>query len=144
MLPAYCEYRPPAGLEPLVACLREIAPPTDVVLRPAAVGAILGLPASGVRDQDVTLALVWGEQGTKLQGALARVVYVAAELGVSGRQLHRRVLAAVGYGPKMLARVARLWRLVALPEDALASCRPAAAVKTGNWEASNWLTSLAS
>jgi hypothetical protein len=31
MLPAHCEYRPPVGLEPLVACLRENAPPTDVV-----------------------------------------------------------------------------------------------------------------
>jgi methylphosphotriester-DNA--protein-cysteine methyltransferase len=31
------------------------------------------------------------------------------------------MLAAVGYGPKMLARVARLRRLVALSGDALAS-----------------------
>jgi methylphosphotriester-DNA--protein-cysteine methyltransferase len=36
-------------------------------------------------------------------------------------QLHRRMLAAVGYGPKMLARVARLRRLVALAEASLAS-----------------------
>jgi methylphosphotriester-DNA--protein-cysteine methyltransferase len=51
----------------------------------------------------------------------ARVAGVAAELGVSERQLHRRTLAAVGYGPKMLARVARLRRLMALPGDPLAA-----------------------
>jgi methylphosphotriester-DNA--protein-cysteine methyltransferase len=40
---------------------------------------------------------------------------------VSERQLHRRILAAVGYGPKLLARVARLRRLVALADEPLAS-----------------------
>ncbi|KPM55357.1 AraC family transcriptional regulator [Frankia sp. R43] len=44
----------------------------------------------------------------------ARVSVVAAELGVGERQLHRRMLGAVGYGPKMFARVARLRRLVTL------------------------------
>jgi AraC-like DNA-binding protein len=51
----------------------------------------------------------------------ARVARVAAELGVGERQLHRRVLAAVGYGPKLLARVARLRRLVAISDPSLAS-----------------------
>ena len=45
----------------------------------------------------------------------ARVDPVAAELGVSARHLHRRVRDAVGYGPKMLARVLRFRRLQALP-----------------------------
>ncbi len=45
----------------------------------------------------------------------ARVAPIAAELGVSARQLHRRVSDAVGYGPKMLARVLRFRRLQALP-----------------------------
>ncbi|EFC85559.1 helix-turn-helix- domain containing protein AraC type [Parafrankia sp. EUN1f] len=44
----------------------------------------------------------------------ARVAAVAAELGVGERQLHRRMLGAVGYGPKMFARVARLRRLMML------------------------------
>jgi AraC-like DNA-binding protein len=44
----------------------------------------------------------------------ARVSVVAAELGVSARQLQRRVSAAAGYGPKMLARVLRFHRLQAL------------------------------
>jgi AraC-like DNA-binding protein len=38
---------------------------------------------------------------------------------VSGRQLQRRVGNAVGYGPKMLARVLRLRRLQALPPGPL-------------------------
>ncbi|NEK56557.1 helix-turn-helix domain-containing protein [Geodermatophilus sabuli] len=50
----------------------------------------------------------------------ARVADVAADLGVSERQLRRRTLVAIGYGPKMLARVARLRRLIALPGQELA------------------------
>jgi AraC-like DNA-binding protein len=200
MLPAYREYRPPPGLEPLVACLWENEPaehrPQRVVpdgcvdliwvaerelviagadtgprivdlpagsrssgirLRPGAAGALLGLPASELRDRQVAAALVWGEQRLEeamagaeparrlelLAGAVARrgvapdalvlgaarrlavpgarVAAVAADLGVSERQLHRRMLAAVGYGPKLLARVARLRRLVALAGEPLAS-----------------------
>ena len=44
-----------------------------------------------------------------------RVDGVADELGVSARHLQRRVTDAVGYGPKMLARVLRFRRLQALP-----------------------------
>jgi AraC-like DNA-binding protein len=57
----------------------------------------------------------------RLAAPRARVADVAAELGVSERQLHRRLLASVGYGPKVLARVARLRRLVALAEGSLVS-----------------------
>lgn len=46
----------------------------------------------------------------------ARVTPVASDLGVSERHLHRRTVAAIGYGPKMLARVARLRRLIALSQ----------------------------
>jgi AraC-like DNA-binding protein len=44
----------------------------------------------------------------------ARVAPVADELGISARQLQRRVSDAVGYGPKMLQRVLRFRRLQAL------------------------------
>jgi AraC-like DNA-binding protein len=47
----------------------------------------------------------------------ARVALVARELGFSERQLQRRVSDAVGYGPKMLARVLRFRRLQALASD---------------------------
>ena len=50
----------------------------------------------------------------------ARVTDAAADLGVSERQLRRRTMFAVGYGPKTLARVARLRRLVALDGHELA------------------------
>ena len=130
---------------------------SGIRLRPGAAGALLGLPASELRDSRVAAVLVWGEQVARLheagaeparrlelladavarRGAApdalvaaaasrladpgARVGGVAAELGVSERQLHRRTLAAVGFGPKTLARVARLRRLVALADDSLAS-----------------------
>lgn len=47
----------------------------------------------------------------------ARVAGVARDLGVSERQLHRRVRAAAGYPPKQLARVLRL-RLLQLTDPA--------------------------
>jgi AraC-like DNA-binding protein len=200
MLPAYREYRPPVGLESVVACVWENEPDEDrtvrvvpdgcvdliwfaegelmiagadtrprgvelaartrlsgIRLRPGAAGAVLGVPALELRDRQVHLSLVWGAQATSLEEALAcaeperrlellaaavarrdvepdllvlaaarrlaapraRVADVAAELGVGERQLHRRLLAAVGYGPKVLGRVARLRRLVALGEGAL-------------------------
>jgi AraC-like DNA-binding protein len=49
----------------------------------------------------------------------ARVAAVAAELGVSARQLQRRATDAVGYGPKTLARVLRFRRLQTLPAGPL-------------------------
>jgi len=202
MLPSYREYQPPPGLEPVVACLWENAPPegraqrvvpdgcvdlirlaggelvvagadtgprtvdlpagersSGIRLRPGAAGAILGMPASEVRDRQVAAVEIWGEEASWLDEALrgaapaerlqllaeavarrgvardelvaaaargladqsARVARVAAELGVSERQLHRRTLVAVGYGPKVLARVARLRRLVALADESLAA-----------------------
>jgi AraC-like DNA-binding protein len=53
--------------------------------------------------------------GHRLAVAGARVAGVAADLGVSERRLHRRTVAAVGYGPKTLARVIRLRRLIDQP-----------------------------
>ena len=50
----------------------------------------------------------------------ARVGVVAVELGVSARQLQRRISDAVGYGPKMLQRVLRFRRLQALSPAPLA------------------------
>jgi len=202
MLPPYREYRPPPGLEAVVACLWENEPAeggaqrvvpdgcvdliwvaerelviagadtgprsvdlpagarsSGIRLRPGAAGSLLGLPASELRDRQIPAALVWGADGATLEAAVAgaeparrlelladavarrgvaadalvvaaarrlgahtaRVAGVAAELGIGERQLHRRMLAAVGYGPKMLARVARLRRLVALADESLAS-----------------------
>ncbi len=56
-----------------------------------------------------------------------RVAAVAAELGLSARQLQRRVADAVGYGPKMLARVLRFRRLQALAAPPVTGRYPAPA-----------------
>ena len=121
-------------------------------LRPGAAGAVLGLPASEIRDlapdaaevlgRDVAAALLdqlnagsdphallhralelrgLGEPDPLMHAAIsalsrpqARISSVADDLGVSARHLQRRVTDAVGYGPKMLARVLRFRRLQAL------------------------------
>jgi AraC-like DNA-binding protein len=44
----------------------------------------------------------------------ARIGALAADLGLSDRQLRRRFDTAVGYGPKVLARILRLRRLLRL------------------------------
>lgn len=49
-----------------------------------------------------------------LLGRGASVAEIADAVGLGERQLHRRSLAAFGYGPKMLARVLRMNRAVAL------------------------------
>jgi AraC-like DNA-binding protein len=49
----------------------------------------------------------------RLLGPAARVDELASSLGFSERQLRRRFLAAVGYGPKTLQRVLRLRRFLA-------------------------------
>jgi AraC-like DNA-binding protein len=52
---------------------------------------------------------------SRLKGArLSRVRAIGEELGISERQLRRRFHAAVGYGPKTLARVLRFQRMLAL------------------------------
>ena len=122
-------------------------------LRPGAAGAVLGLPASELRDLSPDAAEVLGRDvaaalleallaGSEPHAFLLRALHLrgvrepdplvraavtalgrprawigllAAELGVSARQLQRRVSDAVGYGPKMLARVLRFRRLQALP-----------------------------
>jgi len=127
-----------------------------VRLRPGHAAAVLGFPASELRDRRVGLDELWGPQGAELArrvddapsiadrlallaaavarrarpadplalGAVTllsqdpgrRVADVASQLAVSERHLLRRVRAAVGYGPKTLARILRFQRLLALAE----------------------------
>jgi AraC-like DNA-binding protein len=51
-----------------------------------------------------------GGGGAWWPSPVSSLASIADQLGVSDRQLRRRVLAAVGYGPKRLSRVLRLWR----------------------------------
>jgi AraC-like DNA-binding protein len=139
---------------------------SGIRLRPGAAGAVLGIPASEVRDLRVPLADVWPDVGPALADALgaadaagrldllartvlrrkaerdglvaaaarrlgvpgSRISGVAQELGVSERHLHRRTVDAVGYGPKMLGRVARLRRLIGLSAGPPSSLAERAAV----------------
>jgi AraC-like DNA-binding protein len=52
------------------------------------------------------------EAARRLSEPRARVEWMAAELGLSERQLRRRCHAAVGYGPKTLHRVLRFRRFL--------------------------------
>ncbi|MFF3944665.1 helix-turn-helix domain-containing protein [Streptomyces sp. NPDC001902] len=56
----------------------------------------------------------WGPQIAASLAAGARVGTVAEDTGLSERQLHRRCLAAFGYGPKTLVRILRLQRALGL------------------------------
>ncbi len=49
----------------------------------------------------------------RLQDPTQRAAALAADLGFSERQLRRRFLASVGYGPKTLQRILRLRRFIA-------------------------------
>jgi AraC-like DNA-binding protein len=51
---------------------------------------------------------------TRLRDPRARTEDVAAEIGLSLRQLRRRCHAAVGYGPKTLQRILRFQMFVSL------------------------------
>jgi methylphosphotriester-DNA--protein-cysteine methyltransferase len=108
MLRAYREYRPPAGLEAVVACVWEHQPAEARAQRVVPDGCVDLIWLAG-RE----LVIAGADTGP-------RSVELSAQARSSGIRL-RRVLAAVGYGPKMLVRVARLRRLVALSGDSLAS-----------------------
>ena len=81
----------------------------------------LGLLSAAIARRGAEPDAIAAAAASRLAERGARVANVAAALGVSERQLHRRMLTAVGYGPKLLARVARLRRLVELGDDALAA-----------------------
>jgi AraC-like DNA-binding protein len=146
-----------ADTRPRLVSLPGGRPLTGLRLRAGAAGAVLGVPASELRDQEVHAEQVWGALAVQLQERLlaaaahdrrallgavvaerhaepdllvvtaaarlsvprADVASVAADLGVSERTLHRRTTAAVGYGPKLLARVVRLRRLMAVGDQSL-------------------------
>jgi AraC-like DNA-binding protein len=70
------------------------------------------LASTAVPDHAVQAAVV------RLRAPSQRVEPLAEELGLSERQLRRRFLAGVGYGPKTLQRVLRLQRFVAVAATA--------------------------
>jgi methylphosphotriester-DNA--protein-cysteine methyltransferase len=72
------------------------------------------LPAARPPDRLVAAAvsILRGAEAPRPVAALAR------QLGVGERQLHRRFLAAVGYGPKTLHRIVRFRRFLRLASGA--------------------------
>ncbi|HEX4363855.1 MAG TPA: DUF6597 domain-containing transcriptional factor [Solirubrobacteraceae bacterium] len=102
------------GDMPLAALWREAGPQLEQRLeagtdRVRILLAALGRAAQhgAAPDALVTAAV------QRLQDPGSRVSALASELAISPRQLRRRFDAAVGYGPKQLARVLRLERALA-------------------------------
>jgi AraC-like DNA-binding protein len=102
-----------------------------VRFRVGAAGAALGIPAAELRDMTVPLEDIWGSgieatdphqlaEAVRRRGAADPLVRAAATgtprqaLGIGDRQLRRRFLDAVGYGPKTLERILRFQRFLAL------------------------------
>jgi AraC-like DNA-binding protein len=105
--------------------LRDASPDAAEVLGRDVAAALLESLARGADPHLLLLRAVElrgaGEPDPLVRAAIlalgrprARVDRIAAELGVSSRQLQRRVNDAVGYGPKLLQRVLRFRRLQAL------------------------------
>ena len=92
----------------------------ETALRSARPARRLVMLAEAVARRGVAPDAVVVEAARRLALPGARVHAVARDLGVSERALHRRTRAAVGYGPKVLGRVARLRRLVVLDGLSLA------------------------
>jgi AraC-like DNA-binding protein len=127
---SYIALRLPPGVGPAVfglpaSQLRDrTVPLADVwpaALARRAADAVHGAERPGVALEEVALARLAESPPDPLVrlvaarlGAGHPVADVAAEVGLSERQLHRRSLAAFGYGPKTLARILRLQHALAL------------------------------
>src|SRR6478752_3631352 len=96
------------------ACTR-----TGIRFAPGTGPRVLGVPAHELRDRRVPLAALWSPAAVRALRAGRRVDRLAVELGISPRQLHRRALDGLGYGPKTLVRILRL-------QDAIELARAAA------------------
>jgi AraC-like DNA-binding protein len=105
-----------------------------VRFRIGAAGAALGLPAAELLDLSVPLEDVWGDapeiadvqalaaavRGRSAPDELVRAAATGTPrhaLGIGDRQLRRRFLDAVGYGPKTLERILRFQRFLQLADD---------------------------
>ncbi|GHH91883.1 helix-turn-helix domain-containing protein [Streptomyces capillispiralis] len=99
--------------------LADLWPATAVRRMTARVGAAAD-PVLGLEDLALSRAADTAPPDPLLGRLVAAldagrpVAATADELGLGARQLHRRSLAAFGYGPKTLARVLRLRRALAL------------------------------
>ncbi|MET7984937.1 helix-turn-helix transcriptional regulator [Streptomyces sp. NPDC005281] len=97
---------PAAEVRRIAARIDAAADPVDALEEVALLRAAEA-PAPDPLLRDVVSALDAGRP----------VAETADRLGLGARQLHRRSLAAFGYGPKTLARILRLQRALALARD---------------------------
>lgn len=124
-------FRPSAGGQALGLPLSEIRDARVALadLLPAAarkLPATLSPAEAAARALDVAGALVadapadpaMTQAAALLRDPFARTEAVAAEVGLSERQLRRRCHAAAGYGPKTLQRVLRFQRFVRMLDAA--------------------------
>ena len=93
-----------------------------------AAARVLDVAASLVADGEPDPAVTWA--AALLADPLVRTEDVAAEIGLSLRQLRRRCHAAVGYGPKTLQRVLRFRRFVSRIDRGGPATRDLAVVAT--------------
>jgi AraC-like DNA-binding protein len=139
--------RPAAGGQVLGVPLSELrdrrVPLAEVLAGPAALPADLPSADAAAALLDLAGRLVAAaaadpavdHAAARLRDPAARTEEVAAQAGLSERQLRRRFQAAAGYGPKTLQRVLRFQRFVRLADAVPAGAPPldlaAAAVRAG-------------
>ncbi len=89
-------------------------------------------PASALEDLALRLAADAGPADPLLRAVVTSlaagrpVIATADSVGLGARQLHRRSLAAFGYGPKTLGRILRLQRALALARAGVSLAETAA------------------
>lgn len=111
---------PAARIRDQRIALTEVWPEAEAIAEPGVDGAeqLRRLTRSVLQHRSEPDLLVRAA-GRRLAAGEVRTRDLAADLGVSERHLHRRVTAAIGYGPKTLGRVVRLRRLIAQPRGPL-------------------------
>ena len=103
---------------PLVDLLPAAARRLPATLSPAE-AATRALDAAGALIADAAPDDAASRAAALLRDPAARAEVVAADVGLSERQLRRRVQAAAGYGPKTLQRVLRFQRIVRMLDAAI-------------------------
>jgi AraC-like DNA-binding protein len=98
---------------PLADLMKDAARGLPATLTPGDAAARI-LDVTGTLIADYTPDPAIDEAASLLRDPAARTEYIAAELGMSERQLRRRSHAAAGYGPKTLQRILRFQRFVRL------------------------------
>jgi AraC-like DNA-binding protein len=135
--------RAPAGLGVPASTVRDERVDLDLLWPADAVGRLadrLAATTSVIQAEQVLAAAVasygaeWDPVAPRLLELVARgerISTIAEKLGWSERQLHRRSVAAFGYGPKVLARIVRFDRALRMARERMARERGEPAAGAG-------------